>query len=719
MPGLLICDRIKAGKCGKEAVMKNRQPYRFLSIMLAIFMIVLTVAACSGSKPAQETSAGVSAPESSASEEASSETDASQAQVQEVSGESPESTDGAKAENESESESAEAQTSLIEAPQISAEEFPVTDGSTATLPLSWMLYRLCTGKDQQAAEDAMHFTKTNNAYLRLMDKDADLVIAYEPGPNAKEDPRFDDLILKPIGLDALIFICNSGNPVESLTTEEIRDIYTGNIKSWKDVGGEDTEIIAFQREVNSGSQTLMENLMMKGTPMADAPQEYRPSEMGDLIEYVATYANTKNALGYSVYFYAQNMYTRPNLRFMAVDGVMPSNDTIRSGEYKYTNPFYVAIRKDEPGNSRAHELFDWLTTDDGQSLVDEMGYVSSVKGSKSLPDGLKAKVSINGGGLEENTHRLAVNGKVYDGTAGVVFLDTDMQYLGREDSIRIRDNDEFALIRGSVFPASKPLYNTDPGKENNGEEYYSNIKIGLYDVDLGDWAAEPVYDFCYTECPDGDHALFYLGIWQEAYDEEGNYIGDDIESEVELFDENGNKVRTMKYRGWDGLRALIGNTLRQVHTDPKYSEDGNIAIYQFGGNTRFISSFGDGEETVLEVNGEVFAKATDGYAFPDQSDNTSEDELPYLWHVVHLYDSGYDEERGYYYDDAGQYVINEKGEVVYTLIGREEESIRLSDRYFVIINNYETGKYVIRDMTGGEVTSWIEPEDYEYADWWG
>ena len=106
----------------------------------------------------------------------------------------------------SETAAGTAEEKVIDAPQIKAADFPVTDGSTATLPLAWMLYRLCTGEDQAAAEKAMGFTKTNNAYIRLMDKEADLVIAYEPGPNAQEDPRFKDLELKPIGLDALVFL---------------------------------------------------------------------------------------------------------------------------------------------------------------------------------------------------------------------------------------------------------------------------------------------------------------------------------------------------------------------------------------------------------------------------------------------------------------------------------------------------------------------------------
>ena len=627
-------------------------------------------------------------------------------------------------------EAAAEEADIISAPSISAEEFPVTDGSTATLPLSWMLYRLCTGESQEAAESALSFTKTNNAYVRLMDKEADLVIAYEPGPNAKADERYDDLEMKPIGLDALIFICNTANPVESLTTRQIREIYTGKITNWKDVGGEDSEIIAFQREVNSGSQTLMENLMMQGLEMAPAPIEYRPSEMGDLIEGVARYANSGNALGYSVYFYAKNMYAKPNLRFMAVDGVMPSNDAIRSGEYRYTNPFYAAVRKDEPKDSKAYELFEWLTSDDGQSLIEEMDYVSIEKGTKKLPEELVAKTSLLEPVLEGNTHRLAVNGQTYDGDAGVVILDENGQFLLRRDDIRIRDNDEYALIRGSVFPACRPAFAKSkpaPYQGENGESItnyeegaYDNIPIGLFDVDKNDWAVEPVYDYCYTECHDGDHAIFYMGNWWSHYgfDENWEYVYiEEPEADMFLYDENGEALGKKTFSGYEGNEELISGTLLRRHMDAEYDEAASRTTYPLGPDSSFITEWKDNGTAWLILRGEEIARGSDGYVLPYMSDFISEDMIPEGWYVVHLYDSGVDEKGEYYYHDAGQYVIDRDAELRYILNNSEDESIELVDEHFLVIGNYKSGKQRIIDYEGNEAASWITPYDYEYANW--
>ena len=97
--------------------------------------------------------------------------------------------------------------------------------------------------------------------------------------------------------------------------------------------------------------------------------------MEGLIDALLEYDNSANALGYSVYYYASSMYHQDGLKFLAVDGAAPSDETIRSGEYTLTNPFYVGIREDASGNEKL--LFDWLLSEEGQSFVEAQGYVAA------------------------------------------------------------------------------------------------------------------------------------------------------------------------------------------------------------------------------------------------------------------------------------------------------------------------------------------------------
>ncbi len=264
-----------------------------------------------------------------------------------------------------------------EAIRMDASAYPRVDGSTATLPLSYAVYMLATGSSQEEAEANIIHSKTTNAYYNLAYGQTDLLIVYEASPETLTEIEQTGvkLLIEPVGKDALVFMKNEKNPVESLTSEQLRDVYAGKINNWKDVGGEDLPIVAFQRPAGSGSQTLMESLIMKGTKMADAPANRIISSMGGILDEVASYQNTADALGYSVFYYAKNMYEIPGLAFLGVDGVMPSTDTIRTDEYGLVNPFYVVIREDTPADAPARQIFDWLLSEEGQKLVEESGYV--------------------------------------------------------------------------------------------------------------------------------------------------------------------------------------------------------------------------------------------------------------------------------------------------------------------------------------------------------
>ncbi|WP_397352413.1 substrate-binding domain-containing protein, partial [Oscillibacter sp.] len=143
--------------------------------------------------------------------------------------------------------------------------------------------------------------------------------------------------------------------------------------NWSQVGGDDLPIMTFKRNEEAGSQTAMNKLVMKNLPMMEAPSDYVRGEMGDLIEAVAAYDDSPSAIGYTMYYYANDMSMADDLKILAVDGVVPAGDTIRSGDYPFLNNYYVVCA--EHPTEATQVLYDWILSDEGQKLVAREGYV--------------------------------------------------------------------------------------------------------------------------------------------------------------------------------------------------------------------------------------------------------------------------------------------------------------------------------------------------------
>jgi phosphate transport system substrate-binding protein len=265
--------------------------------------------------------------------------------------------------------------------QLSLDEYPRMDGSTANLPMMAEIMSQVCDITLEEAEELTSCTKTSNAWSNIANGNADILLVYEAAEDTKAylDTVGTELEITPLGRDALVFINNEQNPVENLTQQQLIDIYTGNVTNWNEVGGEDLEIIPYQRVATSGSQSLFMKLLMKDIVPMDAPMELRPAEMGMLIDELARYNNEGNALGYSVFYYASYMYQQPGLKMIAVDGVQPSDETIADGSYPLLNEYYLVIRADEPEDSPARQLRNWILTDEGRAAIIEAGYIPMPK----------------------------------------------------------------------------------------------------------------------------------------------------------------------------------------------------------------------------------------------------------------------------------------------------------------------------------------------------
>ncbi len=382
----------------------------------------------------------------------------------------------------------------LHAPALTPKEYPRVDGSTATIPLSQALYQAVTGATEEEAETAVIHSKTTNAYCNLIEGLTDLVIAYEPSAEVykRMEEKQVKLRMEPIGRDALVFLVNSGNPVETVTSGELVDIYAGAITNWKELGGRDQELVAFQRPENSGSQTLMEKLVMKDVSMMEAPISRKIGEMGELIEAVAAYDHSDNAIGYSVYYYARNMYQMPKLRFLAVDGVVPSNDTIQRGAYPFVNDFYAVIRDGEPEDSPAGKLFSWLTQEGGQRLVEEAGYVPVMETGRQ--QAAQQSSQAFGQSYLKEQERLIADGNVLDGIPRLVVFDGRLQPVLSDDRYRPVDF-------WQVCETAEPLLLETLSSDGWG-------KRGLYCIEEDRWFLEPEYDI----------------LWKQPEEEDGTWL---------------------------------------------------------------------------------------------------------------------------------------------------------------------------------------------------
>ena len=265
----------------------------------------------------------------------------------------------------------------IENPIFTIENYPKIDGSTATIPLAEAFKSNFTGTDINQIE--VEHSKTHNAYVNLINGKTDLILSTYPSEEelklAKE--KNVELEIVPIVKEAFVFFVNKDNKVENLTLEQIQQIYSGKITNWRDVGGENTRILPFQRPADSGSQTGMQSLVMKGIKMIEPTTETISQTMANIVDVISDYNNKDTAIGYSYYYYATTMYTSDTIKFLSIDGVKPTYDNIKNGLYDIQTAYYAVIRKDELENSNTRKLLNAMKSERGQNVAKEAGYVQN------------------------------------------------------------------------------------------------------------------------------------------------------------------------------------------------------------------------------------------------------------------------------------------------------------------------------------------------------
>ncbi len=255
------------------------------------------------------------------------------------------------------------------------ENLPRIDGAAALFPVYSAFVNAVYPNTTKLHGGIFEYNNTPDGYRLLAEKETDIFIGVYPSDEQRAYAEENQTTFEytPIGTEAFVFFVHKDNPITNLTTEQIKDIYSGKITNWKDVGGKNEKIAAFQRNEGSGSQSMLKRFM-GDTPIADAPTEMVNDLMAGIIEQVADYKSNTNSIGFSFRYYVEGIIKNPDIKMISIDGAAPTSENIRNGSYPMLTPIYAVTYK-ENQNGNIDKLLEWILSDEGQYIINETGYV--------------------------------------------------------------------------------------------------------------------------------------------------------------------------------------------------------------------------------------------------------------------------------------------------------------------------------------------------------
>lgn len=257
-----------------------------------------------------------------------------------------------------------------------SDNLPILDGAAALVPVyaavidnvypkGCVLYEGGEFSDDNyygenfAEDSAMQYKNTVRGYQAIVDGTTDIFFSAGPSEEQKQYAKEKgvELVYVPIGLEGFVFFVNENNPVDNLTVEQIRKIYACEYTNWSQVGGSNRIINPVTRLKGSGSQTTFEKFM----------GEYK-------IGIKSLFAITGASIGFSFRYYMDGIVENDAVKMLSLNGVYPTAENIQNHSYPVVAQFYAVYRADNE-NENIPILIDWLLSEEGQTLIDETGYV--------------------------------------------------------------------------------------------------------------------------------------------------------------------------------------------------------------------------------------------------------------------------------------------------------------------------------------------------------
>lgn len=255
-------------------------------------------------------------------------------------------------------------------------EIPRIDGAYALYPLyAGVIQSLCPQGDYSRSICTNGSDKT---FRHLLDggnlpAPVDLIFSALPSKKQLADAARMNLSyeITPFAREAFVFFVSRDNPVSNLSQEQVRGIYSGKITNWKEVGGPDMAIKPFQRNEGSGSQTMLQKIM-GASPIMPPLKEDRLGGMGEIINDVANYRNSRNALGFTFRYFSTEMFKNGSIKLLSIDGIAPTLENIQNGNYPFLTDCCVITCR--PRSEDTRKIVDFLFSPAGRELIRKVGY---------------------------------------------------------------------------------------------------------------------------------------------------------------------------------------------------------------------------------------------------------------------------------------------------------------------------------------------------------
>ena len=305
-------------------------------------------------------------------------------------------------------------------------EAPRMTGAYALYPVYAAAFQALVAEPSSRPNEYVDLDGSDLIFKKLNEEEADVSFCLRPAPGQVEEMRKAGLryTLTPILREAFVFFVHKDNPATNLTQDQIRAIYSGKVKSWREVGVSlNARIAPYQRNKHSGSQTTLERIM-GDTPIMEPPKEiynkavWNPIFGGSMVGIIrgvansaahgvkmlfsgfgsrlAEYQNKPAAIGFSFRFFANELIKNPNIKLLAIDGVAPTVANIQNGTYPFITEAYAitARPREVPFNSETYaitipprtgnvaKLIDFLRSPEGRRMIENTGYTPTPEGSE-------------------------------------------------------------------------------------------------------------------------------------------------------------------------------------------------------------------------------------------------------------------------------------------------------------------------------------------------